>query len=232
MWSDLNKFYKSKEWLCCRDDILISRPPICWHCGQGFKADEVIICHHKTELTLGNVNDYNISLNPDNVELIHHECHNAIHKRYGYGHYKKKLKERGVYIVYGPPMSGKTTYVLDNKKDNDLIIDMDSLFEAITMLPRYNKPKALLQNVFTIRNSLIDNIKTRYGKFNNAWIIGGYADKYERDMLQRELGAELILIKPSKEELYERLYECNDYRKNDSDNWKQYIDDWFEKFVE
>lgn len=232
MWNDLNKFYKSKEWLVFRADVLIKRKPICWHCENTFKANETMIVHHKIELDLGNVNDYNISLNPDNVEIVHHECHNAIHKRYGYGHYRKKIKQRGIYIVYGPPMSGKTSYVIENKGDNDLVIDMDSLYEAITMLPRYNKPRALLQNVFTMKNCLIDNIKTRHGGFNNAWIIGGYADKYERDLLQREVGAELILIKPSKEELYKRLETCNDYRKDNIDNWKQYIDDWYEKFIE
>lgn len=231
-WISLNQFYKSKEWLGFRATIIVSRAPICWHCNKEFKADDSIICHHKIELTLGNVNDYNISLNKENVEMVHHECHNAIHKRYGFGHYKKVYKPRTVYIVYGPPFSGKTSYVIKSKTDKDLVVDMDKIFQCVTMLPLYNKPSALTKNVFSIKNTLIDNIKTRFGNFHNAYVIGGYADKYERERLQKELGAELIFINPNKEDVYKRLEECTDHRKDYKEEWKSYIDSWYEKYVE
>lgn len=205
MWSTLDQFYGSRQWSNFRRVVISERKPICWHCNKVFLPDESIIVHHKEELTLNNINDYNVSLNPDNCELVHHECHNEIHQRYGFNHYKQKVKERCVYIVYGPPLSGKTSYVRNNKKDNDLVVDMDSLYEAVTMLPRYHKPNDLLHNVFAIRKCLIDNIKTRYGGFNSAWIIGGFADRYERELLQRELGAELIILNPGKEEVIKRL---------------------------
>lgn len=103
MWDTLNRFYKDKKWILFRVDIITSREPICWHCKKPFLADDVIIVHHKEELTIENVNDYNISLNPDNVEMVHHLCHNQIHsKRFGYEHYKKKLSNRAIYIVAGP----------------------------------------------------------------------------------------------------------------------------------
>ncbi|WP_075841690.1 HNH endonuclease signature motif containing protein [Clostridium perfringens] len=233
MWITLDQFYKSKEWVNFRKIIISEREPRCWHCGDGFKVSDTIVVHHKIELTLANVNDYNISLNPDNVELVHLECHNEIHdKKHGYNHYKERLKHRGIYIVYGPPLSGKTSYVLSNKQDDDLVVDMDRLYEAVTMLERYNKPNSLLPNVLALRKCLIDNIKVRYGKFGSAWIIGGYPDKYERELLQRELGAELILLKPNKEELYKRLDNCIDYRNHQKTLWKNKIDEWFDRFVE
>ncbi len=233
MWNTLDQFYKSRVWTNFRSIVISGRPPVCQHCNKPFKPDDTIVVHHIEELTLNNVNDYDIALNPKNVLVIHHTCHNDIHgKRYGYSHYKQRLQNRTIYIVYGPPMSGKTTYVKDNKTKDDLVIDMDRLYEAVTMLERYDKPNSLLPNVLAVRKSLIDNIKTRYGNFNNAWIIGGYADKYERNMLQRELGAELILIKPSKEELYKRLDNCKDHRANCKTKWKEFIDKWFDEFIE
>lgn len=231
MWSTLDSFYHSKEWQRFRGVVLSERKPVCWYCGETFKADDSITVHHKEELTFENVNDYTVSLNPENVELVHTTCHNKIHPRARYSRYKKKLK-RGIYIIYGPPLAGKTGYVLDNKDRGDIVVDMDRLYEAVTLLPRYDKPDELKFNVLSIRNSMIDNIKTRYGKFNSAWIIGGYADKYQRDLLQRELGAELILLKPSKEELYKRLDECNDKRTEQKEKWKSFIDEWFERYVE
>lgn len=231
MWNTLDSFYHSKEWILFRETILSERKPICFYCGEAFRRDETIVVHHKEELTLNNVNDYMVSLNPDNVELVHTRCHNAIHKRASYGRYKKKLT-RGIYIVCGPPLAGKTTYVLENKKDDDIVVDMDRLYEAITLLPRYKKPNNLKYNVLAVRNLLIDNIKTRYGKFYSAWIIGGYADRYQRELLQRELGAEIILIKPDKEELYKRLEEIQDERANNKEEWKSYIDNWFDNYSE
>ncbi|EJT6533429.1 HNH endonuclease [Clostridium perfringens] len=231
MWNTLDSFYQSKEWKRFRKVILSDRLPICFHCGEAFKEEDTIVVHHKEELTLGNVNDYMISLNPDNVELVHDKCHNKIHKRAGYGRYKKTLG-RGIYIVYGPPLAGKTSYVLENKDRRDIVVDMDRLYQAITLLPLYDKPEELKYNVMFIRDSIIDNIKTKYGKFNSAWIIGGYADKYKRELLQRELGAELILLKPDKKELYRRLEEITDERKNKKDFWKSLIDNWFEEYFE
>ena len=87
----------------------------------------------------------------------------------------------------------------------DLVVDMDRLYSAASMLPYYDKPENLLSNVIGIRNALIDNIKTRYGKWNNAFIIGGYPDKYKREKLAEDLGAEIIFCDVSKAECLKRL---------------------------
>lgn len=230
MWNTLDSFYHSQKWILFREQILSDRKPICFYCGEVFRSDETIVVHHKEELTLNNVNDHMVSLNPDNVELVHTSCHNKIHKRASYGRYKKQLG-RGIYIVYGPPLAGKTSFVEENKERDDIVVDIDRLYEAITLLPRYDKPNTLKLNVLAIKNYIIDNIKTRYGKFHSAWIVGGYADRYQRELLQKELGAELILIKPDKEELYKRLEEIKDLRSDKKEEWKEFIDRWFEDYT-
>ena len=78
---------------------------ICGHCNKAIVSKYDCIGHHITHLTKENVNDYNISLNPDNVILVHHKCHNQIHNRFN--GYKKKR----VFLVYGAPCSGKSTWV-------------------------------------------------------------------------------------------------------------------------
>ncbi len=228
MYNSLKEFYWDSPWKAFRKRIVLERKNICEECGKHILKNKETIVHHIKELTMENVNDYNISLNPDNVKVVCQRCHNAIHERFSTVH----KRDRGIYIIYGAPCSGKTTYVLNNKNDNDLVIDMDRLYEAITLLPRYNKPDGLKYNVFAIRNTLIDNIKVRYGNFNSAWIIGGYPHKYDREKLARDLGAELIHINTSREECINRLRDCNDYRQKSINEWEKYINNWFDTFVE
>ncbi|WP_459997301.1 hypothetical protein [Paradesulfitobacterium aromaticivorans] len=109
-------------------------------------------------------------------------------------------------------------------------MDMDALYHAVSMLPSYDKPDNLLSNIRGIHNLLIDNIKTRYGKWTNAWIIGGYADKYKRERLADDLGAELIFCDVSREECLRRL-EADEVRRYRQDEWRGYIEKWFEQFI-
>ena len=128
-------------------------------------------------------------------------------------------------------MSGKTTLVKDQARRGDLIISMDRLYEAVSMLPGYDKPDNLFNNVIGIHNQLIDNLKTRYGKWNNAWVIGGYSDRYKREKLCDDLGAQLIFCNVSKEVCLRRL-EIDEDRKQRKDEWIKYINKWFDDYTE
>ncbi|QUH28236.1 HNH endonuclease [Vallitalea guaymasensis] len=227
MWSTLKSFYDSKEWKKFRKMIILQRGPVCEDCGKIITEHKQIEVHHEEILTLNNVNDAMVSLNSDKVKVLCNGCHNKRHDRFQGGH---KKKDKNVYIVYGPPCSGKTTYVLEHKSDNDIVVDMDRLYEAVTLLPRYDKPDKLLFNIISVQKALIDNIKTRYGKWNNAWVIGGYADKYKRDRLVKELGAELILIDTDKDECLNRLKTSIDGRS--IKEYSSYIDKWFRSYKE
>lgn len=222
-YSILKNFYTSSRWIKFRLLLINQRGNKCERCGEMIPRSIDIIGHHKTELTPENVNDYNISLNPNNVELICFDCHNQIHNRFGYKVAKK------VYLVYGSPMSGKKTFVKHNVIRGDIVVDMDRLYEAVSMLPSYDKPDNLFSNVIGVHNLLLDNIKTRLGKWNTAYVIGGYADKFKRERLVDELGAELVYCESSKEECYARL-ETDKDRQYRITEWKKYIDSWFEKY--
>lgn len=219
----LKSFYASGKWQQLRTNLIIERGPICEKCGKVVTDTKRLIGHHLIELTPENVKDYNISLNPDKIELVCHDCHDKGHNRFGY----KPLKK--VYIVYGPPMAGKTTFVSENIERGDIVVDMDRLFSAVSMRPYYDKPDNLLANVIGIRTLLLDNIKTRYGKWFNAWVIGGYADKFKRERLANDLGAELVFCDVSKEECVRRLHLDKD-RQCRKDEWIRYIDKWFERY--
>lgn len=227
----LKTFYKSKEWenlvailkldrINKEDGILY-----CEHCKKPLIHKYDIIGHHKTELTEANVNDVNISLNPDNIVLIHFKCHNEIHQRFGF-------EQQKVYIVYGSPLAGKTTFVKENSSKDDIILDMDNIYNMINFNNnKYVKSNRIKSNVFIIRDCILDMIKCRTGKWRNAWIIGGYPLPMDRKRLMDATGAELIHIDTSKEECLKRLYNDPE-RQQVIAQWEQYINDYFNKYKE
>ncbi|HZJ99700.1 MAG TPA: HNH endonuclease [Tissierellaceae bacterium] len=215
----LHKFYCSKPWRDLSYGLKIQANGKCNRCNKNVLDFKYLIAHHKTELTEDNVDDTNISLNPDNIEIICHDCHNHEHRRFGY---KKK-----VYLVYGSPLSGKTTLVRELMQYGDIVLDMDEIWQALSFQDEYIKPDNLRFNVFKMRDDLLDQIKTRYGNFYDAYIIGGYPDKYERERVAERLGAELIYCESTKEECIERLE-----NSNKPSSWLQYINDWWEEYGE
>lgn len=225
VFGSLYDFYHSKEWRSLTKNLRIERTNdngevICEYCGKPILKAYDCIGHHKTELTEDNVNDYQISLNPENIALLHARCHNFQHDKLG-------RKSRMVYLVYGAPLSGKSTYVKDSMSDGDLVVDMDSIWQCVSGCDRYIKPNRLRSVVFRLRDDLIDMIKYRFGKWSNAYLIGGYPLQSERERLMQELGAREVFIDTSKEECIERLAADSE---RDTEEWLRYIDDWFEKF--
>lgn len=226
MLYDLSNFYQSDVWVKLTQIIRAERLNsegfnVCEYCGKPIVKAYDCICHHIEYLTEENVNDASISLNPANIQLLHHKCHNIIHDKFGHS-------KRGIYIVYGSPLSGKTTWVNGVKSEGDLIVDLDSIWECVSGCERYVKPKRLNAAAFGVRDLLLDHIKYRRGKWSNAYIIGGYPLISERERLQRELCAELIYIESTKEECLQRLYLSDD--KRDVVEWSNYICDWWDKY--
>lgn len=226
-YTKLSDFYTGREWEAFRLNVINNRETkegniICDYCKKAIVKKYDCILHHKEHLTLYNVNDAMVSLNPDNINIVHHACHNKIHNKLG------KI-DKHVYIVYGSPFAGKIKYVNKVKEDGDLVIDIDSIWECVSGCERYIKPSALKENVFAIKNNLIDQVKYRIGKWSNAYIIGTYPLEGERERLRKTLDAELIYIDTDKEKCINNI----DLLNNDSidkSELKKFVEDWWEKF--
>lgn len=225
---DLGNFYQSKEWRSLLTTLKMERindngEIICEYCGKPITKAYDMIGHHKTELTDENVNDFNVSLNPTNVSFVHHRCHNYIHNKLGYS-------VRNIYLVYGPPLAGKRTWVKDNMSEGDLIVDLDNIWECISGLDRYVKPKRLNAVAFLVRDTLLDAVKYRRGKWQNAYIIGGYPLQSERERLCKDIGAREIYIEADQEDCKKRIGAQGMPDEIDK-AYAEYIDEWFERYI-
>lgn len=229
MFSSLSAFYNSEQWRKFRAGLIQERTSkkdgILYdeYNGQPLLKAFDIVLHHKQPLTMQNVNDFSISLNPENIIIVSQRSHNEIHARFGY------VAQRKVYLVYGAPCSGKNTFVNSIKGNSDIVVDIDLIWQCITGGEEYKKPAALKTNAFQLRDCLIDMIKTRAGKWERAFVITGGARKGERLRLIEALGAEPIFISEDKETCLKRL--AND-RKRDFKEWSAFIDRWFEDYQE
>lgn len=229
MFTSLSQFYMSEEWRCLRASLLLERvnpkDGILYdeHNGQPLHNAYDIVAHHIDPITMANVNDYSISLNPQNIMLVSHRSHNEIHARYGF----KMLKK--VYYVYGAPCSGKSTFVQNSKGNSDLVVDIDRIWQAVTGGALYEKPDALKAAVFGCRDKLLDIVKTRTGNWERAWIIEGGALKGERERRIAAMGAEDIYISTDRETCLMRLA-SDENRIHVQEQWRGYIDEWFERY--
>ena len=225
MWT-LSDFYRSKEWEKFREIVINDRTK-----EDGMIYDEVtgkpivrkydVILHHITHLTEENVNDVSISLNPENIQIVSHKTHNQIHNKFGYS-------KREIFLVYGSPLAGKTSYVETVRQPGDLIVDIDRIWECVSCCPSHSKPTRLNAVVFGLRDRLMEMVKYKVGKWNNAYIVGGFPLISERERICKELGAREIFIDTDKETCLQRLQSSTDRA---FDDYKGFIEEWWRRYA-
>lgn len=222
----LSDFYNSQDWRNLRQRLMIERTNkqdgalYCEYCHKPILKPYDCIAHHKEELTENNYRNSAISLNPSNIMLVHHQCHQRIHRKFGAG------LSRKVYLIYGAPLSGKTSYVKSVMQYGDIVLDQDNIYQSISGQPRYIRPDEITPIVFDIRKTIEEAIIMRAGTWGNAYVIGSYPSALERRRIASKLGAEEIFIECSKEECLKRL-EQDASREEVKGLWEKYINDWF-----
>ena len=217
-------FYKSKQWEKFRQIIIGERTNsdgyvICELCGKPIVRKYDLIVDHITELSDANVNDFNISLNPENVRCVHFKCHNERHRRFGFA------DKKSVYLVYGPMCMKRMEWIKSVAGKNDLVVDMNSIYEMISINPRYTKPDSLRSPAFQIRDSIYNIVKYRSGKWENAYISIGGARSGDRQRLMTRVGADdAVFIDTPKAECL-AIVEASGRK-----DWLEWVKKWFDEY--
>lgn len=202
-------FYQSKQWQTLRQNIILKQLQAegevrCWFCHKPIIDKYDIIAHHVIPIE----KDKSLAFAEDNIVLVHHNCHNIIHARFG-------TYDRHIYIVHGAPFAGKHSFVFDRCLPDDLIVDIDAIYQAICP----TRSGRLLNNVMELYRHLIDMVTVQNGKWVNAWIIRLLPYKAERERLAAQTGGELIHIDTDFEECIKR-----------ADGKTEIVEDYFRKF--
>lgn len=129
-----------------------------------------------------------------------------------------------VSVVHGPPASGKTTYVNENKGPNDVVFDFDSVMHAISGLPPHHKNENLISYCTDIRTLIIDKA-LRSPKVDRTWIIATRADDSLRESLS-DVPVEYVHMDTPKEECLKRM-EADPMRKDVAEETRQVIENYF-----
>lgn len=216
------RFYSSKAWQDLRWKRILEENFTCQECHENYMlSPEKLIGHHKVELSPQNITEANIALNSSLIKILCKNCHDKIHKRFGHN------RAREVTIVYGPPCSGKNTLVNQLSNRGDIIVDMNRLYQAVSGCALYDKPDNIRFNVFAVRDLLIEQIRTRSGRWQAAWVIGGYSRKLEREALAARLGASLLYCEATEAECKARARAVHGVQYAE---WCGYIERWFADF--
>lgn len=239
-------FYRSEDWSQCKTQVLFQRTKAdgvvyCEHCGKpiikGFNPSAnnnkgAIVFHHKIYLNNFNVNDASISINPDNIQIVHWSCHNEIHQRFGFSG-SNNIAEKKVYLVTGPSCSGKTSWVKERLQENDLVVDIDDIWQMVSGQSRYIKPNALKPIVFKIRDELKGLIQRGTGTWRNAFIIESLPSKQDREReadRYKAFNIEIVTLDTSQEECMNRLHSNPDGRN--INDYEKFIKEYFSRYRE
>lgn len=242
-YENVTQFYNGQDWANCKAQVTAERLKdgalICEHCNKvilkSFNPNEknnrgAVVFHHKTPLTNQNVNDAYISINPENIAVLHWQCHNEVHDRFNGTAF---AIERKVYIVTGASCSGKTTFVHERLQPGDIVLDIDDLWETFSGQPRYTKPKALKPIVFNMRRAIKEQIAIGAGTWRNAYIIESLplaTDRKREAERYKAHNTEIITMEATREECLERLYAMPNGR--DIKAYEEYINNYFADYTQ
>lgn len=134
-----------------------------------------------------------------------------------------------IYVVCGPPGSGKTTWVGERKRWGDVVVDMDAMFAAATGLPWYEKPEALVKLVLELQETALRWIERNPERFVNAWVITGGARRAARERLARRLDAEVVVMEISPDECLRRIA-ADPRRAGQAQAWGPLVHRWWSEY--
>ena len=194
--------------------------PMCEHCSERGVDTPAKDLHHVIPLRDGGE-----KLDEENVQGLCRSCHSRETVK------EKKAFARVAKVIFvtGPPASGKTYYVLNNKEKSDLIIDVDMIYQAISGLEFYDRAKGLLGMTLNIRDFVLKELESPSG-IDRAWIIAGMPDAVDREEMAERFGANIIVMEKSVEKCLSHI-RGDSRRRSQEFFWKPLIEKWWSDYT-
>lgn len=127
-----------------------------------------------------------------------------------------------VYLVYGSPCSGKTTYIKEHLKSGDIVCDVDRLYSAISFNEEHQTELYAQEVASELYKEMLNIIRDRKGNWKNAYVVS-LANTDER------LKAEMKRINADEAIFIDTPYEvCMERAKARPFYFQFLIQEWFE----
>lgn len=179
--------------------------PLCRHCKSAGIVRLATVPDHIVPLDKGG------SDQDDNIQCLCEPCHRVKTLSEDHGlaaaNHPAWLEPSAVplFIICGPPCSGKNTYVEEHKRPGDTVIDLDAIRTELD--PSYRHwsgylDSPLLSRAIRQRNAMLGNLKRQ--AFGRAWFIISAPTKQERAWWSDKLGGAIVLLHPGVKECKRR----------------------------
>lgn len=126
-----------------------------------------------------------------------------------------------VYLIYGPPCSGKTHYIREHMQDGDIVCEVDDIYAAISGNDPHDADLYAHEVALELRQYLLNIIRDRKGGWRNAYVpsIANTPEKIKADA-ERIKADEIIYI--------DTPYEvCMERAKDRPFEFRFLIEEWF-----
>ena len=127
-----------------------------------------------------------------------------------------------VYLVYGSPCSGKSTYIKEHKKSGDIVCDVDRLYSAVSLNEEHKTELYAHEVANMLYDEMLAIIRERKGHWKNAFVVS-LANTDEKLKRIKELvdADECVYIDTPMDECIRRAEERPFF-------FSWIIEDWFE----
>lgn len=129
-----------------------------------------------------------------------------------------------ITVVWGPPASGKSTFVQEHRSANSLTFDFDHIMQALSGLALHHKNPALVGLVLQVRGLVLEALASDPG-VEDAWII---TTRLSEDLQEALAGLDVQyhLMDTDKETCLERV-DADPDRADVAEETKSVIEEWF-----
>lgn len=116
-------------------------------------------------------------------------------------HFDDEMRKDRIFIIYGPPGGGKSSYVRSRKEPADIVLDLDRICAAISMSSIHGDHRAVYDTAWRIYDFMVDQIDAGSLNYDRCWIITTNQAK----QIQAKTGGEIIEVDPGINETLRRI---------------------------
>lgn len=95
-----HRFYHSRSWQDVRAFVLDRAHGLCERCMERGEITPADVVHHKVPLSVENMDDPSISLDPSNLMALCDDCHTEVHRELGIGAFGPKARAQEPRVAF------------------------------------------------------------------------------------------------------------------------------------